>query len=81
MDRLFVHMRQKYSTSGEHLPEFRIPLSFPGAALAAVGLVIYGWSATFHVHWAVVDFGICVAMLGMQIAGMPLQAYVMDRIP
>ena len=78
MDRLFVHMQARSSTGGEHVPEFRIPLTFVGAPLAPLGLFIYGWTSQYHVHWAAVDAGIFITMFGMQIAGMPMQAYVID---
>ncbi|KAF1943719.1 MFS general substrate transporter [Clathrospora elynae] len=58
--------------------EHRIPLSFPGFIIAAIGFLIFGWTSQFRVHWAVVDIGICVAMFGEQIAGLPLSAYTMD---
>ncbi|RDW77797.1 putative transporter-1 [Coleophoma cylindrospora] len=78
MDRLFVYMRARSSTGDEHAPEARIPLTFLGASLAPIGFLIYGWTAQYHVHWAVVDTGIFIALFGMQIAGMPMQAYVID---
>jgi hypothetical protein len=77
MDRLFVYMRAR-SSGDEHVPEFRIPLTFLGAPLVPIGLLIYGWTAQYHVHWIAVDIGIFFAMFGLQIAGMPLQAYVID---
>lgn len=78
MDFMF---RRKTRTGGEHSPEFRIPLIIPGALLGPIGLFIYGWSAQYHMHWAVVDLGIFIALLGMQINGMPLQAYVIEAYP
>ncbi|KAF8859305.1 hypothetical protein BDZ45DRAFT_801811 [Acephala macrosclerotiorum] len=39
------------------LPEFRIPLMFPGIIIAPLGLLLYGWSAQHFVQWAVVDIG------------------------
>ena len=77
----FMFHRLKARAGGEHSPEFRIPLILPGALLGPIGLFIYGWSAQYHLHWAVVDFGIFIALLGMQINGMPLQAYVIEAYP
>lgn len=59
-------------------PESRIILTFLGSALVPIGLLIYGWTAQFHVHWLAVDIGTFVYMFGGQIAGMPLQAYIID---
>jgi hypothetical protein len=75
MDRLFRHMAAR---DGEHKPEHRIPLTFPGAFIGPLGLFIYGWTSQWRVHWVAVDIGIFIALFGMQIAGMPMQAYVMD---
>lgn len=78
MDRLFLYMTTRSSTNNDHVPEFRIPLTYVGAPLVPIGLLIYGWTAQYLVHWIAIDIGIFIAMFGMQIAGMPLQAYVMD---
>ncbi|KAJ5625528.1 hypothetical protein N7510_001837 [Penicillium lagena] len=77
----FMFRRFTTRTGGEHSPEFRIPLIIPGALLGPIGLFIYGWSAQYHLHWAVVDFGILITLLGMQINGMPLQVYVIEAYP
>lgn len=78
MDRLFRYMTTRSSTNAEHVPEFRIPLTYVGAPLVPIGFFIYAWTAQYQVHWIAVDIGIFIAMFGMQIAGMPLQAYVID---
>ena len=77
MDKLYLHMQAR-STTAEHIPEYRIPLTFLGASAVPIGLFIYGWTAEYLVHWIFVDIGIFIAMFGAQIAGMPMQAYVMD---
>lgn len=78
MDFMFRRLKNR---TGEHSPELRVPLIIPGALLGPIGLFIYGWSAQYHLHWAVVDLGILIALLGMQINGMPLQAYVIEAYP
>ncbi|KAG5927433.1 hypothetical protein E4U42_002268 [Claviceps africana] len=77
MDRLFVVM-QNWSYTGEHIPEFRLPLLIPGALLAPVGLLVYGWAAEYLLHWLVVDAGMLLALFGLQLIGLAMQAYVMD---
>jgi MFS family permease len=62
-------------------PESRIPLIFPGAIIGPLGLFLYGWAAQSRLHWIIVDIGIFFAMLGMQITGMPMTAYVMEAYP
>jgi MFS family permease len=84
MDRLFrrMHDARPPSSSGEdHVPEYRIPLMFPGFFLAPLGLLMYGWCANYNVHWVVVDIGMFLAMFGMQIGGMPVTAYLIDSYP
>jgi hypothetical protein len=76
MDKLFRRMQA--CAGGDHVPEFRIPMILPGAFLAPLGLLVYGWSARYRIHWVVVDLGIFITAFGMQITGMAIQAYVMD---
>ncbi|KAJ7881733.1 caffeine resistance protein [Mycena olivaceomarginata] len=66
---------------GAHRPESRVLLTFPGALLMGLGLLVYGWTAQFHVHWAAVDGTIFVYMFRNQLASMLMQAYVMDVFP
>lgn len=63
---------------GDLAPEHRLPVIFPGALLAPVGLFIYGWTAEYRVHWIAVDIGVFIAMFASQMAGMAWQAYIMD---
>lgn len=51
--------------------ESRIPLMFPGMVLAWAGVLIYGWTAEYRLHWLVVDVGVVIMMLGMQLGGLP----------
>ncbi|KAL2834330.1 major facilitator superfamily domain-containing protein [Aspergillus cavernicola] len=88
MDRLYHRWTAQPPSSSfsssqihTHTPELRLPTIIPGALLAPLGLFLYGWAAHHHLHWAIVDLGIFVALLGMQITGMPLQAYVMEAYP
>ena len=80
MDWLFRRMLAR-SADGEHTPEFRIPMTFPGAFLIPLGLLVYGWTAQFRTHWIAVDIGVFVIMFGFQISQLPMQAYVMEAYP
>lgn len=80
MDALYRRMKSR-AGDGEHRPEFRIPLTLPGALVAPIGLFVYGWTAQYQVHWIAVDIGIFVNMFGGQLAGMALSAYVIDAYP
>lgn len=79
MDRIFRRLKARHN--GETRPEFHIPLLFPATIVGAVGLLIYGWTIHAHVHWAVADLALMLALFGMQICGSPIQAYVIDSYP
>lgn len=79
MDSLYHRLKAR--ANGEHSPELRTPSIFPGLFLGPLGLFIYGWAAAYRLHWIVVDIGVFITMLGMQMTGMPLQAYVMEAYP
>ncbi|KAJ5678909.1 hypothetical protein N7462_007153, partial [Penicillium macrosclerotiorum] len=80
MDCLYHRLKAR-RRDGDHTPELRTPCIFPGALLGPIGLFLYGWAAQYRLHWAIVDIGVFITMLGMQITGMPLQAYVMEAFP
>ncbi|TGJ79379.1 hypothetical protein E0Z10_g9399 [Xylaria hypoxylon] len=80
MDTLFRRMQSR-SSDGQHIPEFRMPLTLPGAIIGPIGLFIYGWTAQYRVHWIAVDIGIFINMFGSQFASMALSAYVIDAYP
>lgn len=79
MDRIFRRLKTK--SDGESRPEWHVPTMLPGALIAPAGLLIYGWAAQFCVHWLVVDIGMTIMTFGLQISGMPKQAYVIDSYP
>jgi uncharacterized membrane protein YuzA (DUF378 family) len=63
---------------GDTAPETRLPLVYVPALLAPLGLIVYGWSAEYRVHWIAVDIGVFVFSFGLQVSGMPVQAYLID---
>jgi MFS family permease len=75
---LFYRRLQSQHPDSAINPESRIPFIFPVTVIASLGLLIYGWTAQFRIHWAVVDLGIVIWAFGGQIEGMPMSAYVMD---
>ncbi|KAJ5713755.1 uncharacterized protein N7483_010936 [Penicillium malachiteum] len=79
MDNLYHRLKAR--ANGEHTPELRVPSVFPGTILGSMGLFLYGWATHYRLHWAVVDIGVFITMLGLQMTGMPLQAYVMEAYP
>lgn len=77
----FQYQRLMRRLGQEPEPESRFPLSFFFIPITAAGLFIYGWTAEYRLHWVVVDIGAFVAMFGLQAAGLPSQAYVIDVYP
>ncbi|KAH8663449.1 putative efflux pump antibiotic resistance protein [Tricladium varicosporioides] len=83
MDFLFQRRKTQntYRSDSIIMPESRLPLMFPGVIVGMLGLLLYGWTAEYKVHWLAVDAGIFVAMFGGQMGGMPITAYVIDSYP
>ncbi|ORY27099.1 major facilitator superfamily domain-containing protein [Naematelia encephala] len=72
---------KKITKSDRFQPEFHLPIIVPGAVMAAAGFLMYGWAAQRRVPWIVVDIGVFILSLGLQMTGQGLQAYNMDTYP
>ncbi|KAI4867677.1 bicyclomycin resistance protein [Hypoxylon rubiginosum] len=59
-------------------PEYRLPLLPLGAVLIPAGLFIYGWTASFRVHWIVPIIGTAIVGIGNIIIFMIIQMYLVD---
>lgn len=59
-------------------PEVRLAPITLGAPLAAVGLVLYGWSFEEQLHWFLPILGCVVFCLGMVAFMMPVTTYLID---
>lgn len=79
MDRIYRRLRTRAGDAGR--PEYHIPMMLPGAILAPSGLLLCGLAVQTHKHWIVVDIGMFITTCGLQIAGMPTQAYIIDSYP
>ncbi|KAK3062271.1 hypothetical protein LTS18_004466, partial [Coniosporium uncinatum] len=75
-DRIHFHLRQKYNNLGK--PEYRIPIMIPGAALVPMGILIYGWTAQYHLHWVLPNLGALVFSAGAMTGFSSMQTYVID---
>lgn len=53
-------------------------LLLPGAILVPLGLLIYGWSAQFVLHWIVPNFGVALAAAGIITSMQTITAYIID---
>lgn len=82
MDWHYRRQKRKLASEQEEpSPESRIPVVLSPSLLVPLGIVLYGWAAVYRLHWAVVDLGAFLASFAMQMAGMPVQAYLIDTYP
>ncbi|CAG9993964.1 unnamed protein product [Clonostachys byssicola] len=75
-DRLVKQLTKR--NGGEPKPEYRLPLLFVGAALAPIGLFLYGWTATKNIHWIVPIVGSAFLGAASFTIIMPSLAYLVD---
>lgn len=59
-------------------PEYRLPPMIPGAVLIPIGLLIYGWTTKFHVHWIVPIMATGLIGVGNLGAFMCISTYLVD---
>lgn len=59
-------------------PEYRLVLLPVGALLIPAGLFIYGWTASFRVHWIAPIIGTAVVGMGNIIVFLTVQLYLVD---
>lgn len=78
-DRVLIRLTKK--NGGESKPEYRLPLMLPGGAMVPVGLLIYGWSAQYRVHWFVPIIGTFLIGFGMITIFTPVGTYLVDAFP
>lgn len=79
MDAIYRKLEHRAGDTGRL--EYHIPAILPGVILAPAGLLLYGWAAQARRHRIVVDIGMFLTTFGLQIAGMPTQAYIIDSYP
>ena len=71
---------QQQQALGNVTPEHRLPLrlTLPGAIGLPIGVLIYGWTTHFHVHWIVPIIATSFIGLGNLTAIMTIQTYLVD---
>lgn len=62
-DRIYAYLKRREGVSVGR-PEFRIPMMVPGAVVVPIGLLLYGWSAQYTVHWIVPNIGVALFAFG-----------------
>ncbi|KAH8912356.1 MFS general substrate transporter [Coniochaeta sp. PMI_546] len=76
-DRIYAWLKRREGVAVGR-PEFRVPMMVPGAVLMPVGLLIYGWSAQYHVHWVVPNIGVLIMAGSTIVCFQCIQGYLVD---
>ena len=74
-DRFVSRMERN---TGRRKPEYCLPPVIVGAVIIPVGLVWYGWTLQYHVHWIVPIIGSSVIAAGVVLVYLPIQIYIVD---
>lgn len=69
---------QSQARGGEMKPEYRLPLMWPAVFLLPAGLILYGWSAQYKVHWFVPILGTALQGVALSYSFMPIGVYLVD---
>jgi len=75
-DRIFRRLKEK--NNGVAKPEYRLPPLLFGAWFVPAGLFLYGWTAQYHIQWAVPMLGGLLFGIGMIAALLCIQNYLID---
>lgn len=74
------YRRLKAKNGGVGIPEYKLPLLILTGILMPAGLLIYGWSAQYKVHWIVPDIGIFILASGARATHFICPLYMADAI-
>ncbi|KAI8650745.1 MFS domain-containing protein [Fusarium keratoplasticum] len=72
---------KRMAKGGEMKPEYRLPPMIPGTAMIPLGLIIYGWTAQYYVHWFVPLLGTFFVGVGVITVFIPVASYLVDAYP
>ncbi|KAI9167941.1 Efflux pump vrtL [Paramyrothecium foliicola] len=76
IDKVYALLKIRYNDPGR--PEFRVPLMFPTALITPAGLLLYGLSAHFRLHWIVPNIGAAIFAAGLILSFQCAQTYIVD---
>lgn len=74
------YRRLKAKHGGIGVPEFKLPTLVVTGVLMPIGLLIYGWTVQYHVHWIVPDIGIFLLASGARMTLLICPLYMADAI-
>ena len=66
---------------GKTKPEYRLSLVAFGAFFIPMGLFIYGWTLSFHLHWIIPILGTAIFGFGIALTMLSTQTYLIDSFP
>ncbi|KAI9726672.1 MAG: hypothetical protein M1834_008937 [Cirrosporium novae-zelandiae] len=69
---------KKLAKGGELKPEYRLPPIIPGGFFVPIGLLWYGWTIEYNIHWIVPIIGTVFIGLGMITIFTPVGIYLVD---
>lgn len=75
-DRIVTVLANKHG--GERKPEFRLPILMMGATIVPIGLLWYGWSAQYKLHYVMPIIGTGWVGMGLLATFMPIGTYLVD---
>lgn len=81
MDRVYKTLTRNSPKEDGNKAEYHIPLMAPAYFIAALGLLLTGWSAQHLLPWPVVDAGVLIFSFGNTLSGQVITAYVIDAYP
>ncbi|KAI1120326.1 major facilitator superfamily domain-containing protein [Nemania abortiva] len=72
------YIAKKEAKEGEIQPESRLWPMIIAVLLIPAGLIWYGWSAQYKVHWIVPIIGTSLIGMGVNLVWIPVQSYLID---
>ncbi|THV45954.1 hypothetical protein BGAL_0432g00010 [Botrytis galanthina] len=72
---------EKASKGGEQKPEYQLPPLLLGTITVPLGLLLYGWVAQYHLHWALPLIGTGFIGFGFMTTLLPSTNYLVDSFP
>ena len=80
-NRSYQYMQNRYrkaTGSEDAQPESRMPFLQIGMILVPIGLIIFAWTSENEVHWVAPLIGAAIFCMGMLMAYVSIQSYLVD---
>ncbi|CZR57085.1 uncharacterized protein PAC_06974 [Phialocephala subalpina] len=73
--------RLTLKNGGERLPEMRLWLGYPAAAVSSIGLIVWGLTVDREWHWMTGQVAFFLYAAGLQVGNTVLSTYIVDNYP